>query len=161
MENKTYSTDIAKLIKKHFEDNNRRFVFDEEHSVFNTAKRFKNRIKKVNIIIGVEEIDYIVYAICPISANPADEKTMAALAEFVCRSNINIKNGCLELNYSNGQIRYKKFVNCKDGLPGKETITESISDTAVMIDRLENSIIDLIAGKIMPEEAAKSQKISD
>lgn len=50
------------------------------------------------------------------------------------------------MDFRDGEIRYKCFVNCDETTPGKETIKDSIYIPAAMFKRYGNGIINVLFG---------------
>ena len=69
---------------------------------------------------------------------------MAQMAEFLCRANYGLQNGCFELDFRDGEIRYKSFIDCDDMMPSFEVIQNSIYCTAGMFQRYAPGIVDII-----------------
>lgn len=62
--------------------------------VFEFGLRTKSKIQKINYIVDVNEI--IVYGLCPVWGDREYPEMMAQMAEFLCRANYGLKNGCFE-----------------------------------------------------------------
>lgn len=104
----------------------------------------------------------VVYGICPIGADRDDEKMMAQMAEFICRANFGLKNGCFEFDFRDGEIRYKSFIDCDDVLPSTEVVKNSIHCTAAMYKRYAAGITSIIfAGSSAKEAIAMCEKSPD
>lgn len=78
---------------------------------------------------------------------------MSKMAEFVCRANYGLKNGCFELDMRDGEIRYKTFVPCNNITPSSEIIRRSIYCPASMFEQYSEGIISIIFGDTTAEEA--------
>ena len=152
MNNIIYSEDIVKAINTFLTEDNWNFYFDEKHGVFQFGLRIKSKIKKVNYRIYVAENDYIVYAISPLGVDEDDERMLAAMAEFICRANYGLVNGNFELDMSDGEIRFKCFVDCDNITPSTEVIRNSIHCPAAMFKQYGSGIVDSIFGNASAKE---------
>ena len=139
-----YSNELANLVKKFLVDNDWHFAFDENTGVFEFGLRVKSKIQKINYIVDVHEDEIVVYGMCPIGANHTESNMMVQMAEFLCRANYGLKNGCFELDFRDGEIRYKSFIDCEDMMPSNEVIKNSIHCTAAMFKRYAPGIVDII-----------------
>lgn len=101
-----------------------------------------NKLKKVNYRVRIRKYDYVSYAYCPLNAD--DCKT--EMAEFVTRANYGLINGNFEMDFRDGELRYKCFVNCDETIPGKETIKDSIYVPAAMFKRYGDGIVSVMFG---------------
>lgn len=154
-----YSKDLVNCVKQFLVDDDWHFSFDENTGVFDFRLRVKSKIQKINYIIDVHEDEVIVYGMCPIGADHTDSNMMAQMAEFLCRANYGLKNGCFELDFRDGEIRFKSFIDCDNVLPSTEVIKNSIHCTAAMYDRYAPGILDIIFSGCTGKEAiAKCEK---
>ena len=157
-----YSNELANLVKKFLVDDDWHFSFDENIGVFDFGLRVKSKIQKINYIVDVHEDEIVVYGMCPIGADYTDSNMMAQMAEFLCRANYGLKNGCFELDFRDGEIRYKSFIDCEDVMPSTEVIKNSIHCIAVMFKRYAPGITDIIFASCTAKEAiGKCKKSSE
>lgn len=154
-----YSKDLVNIVKQFLVDDDWHFSFDENTGVFDFGLRVKSKIQKINYIVDVHEDEIVVYGMCPIGADHTDANMMAQMAEFLCRANYGLKNGCFELDFRDGEIRYKSFIDCEDMMPSTEVIKNSIHCTAAMFKRYAPGIVDIIFASCTAREAiAKCEK---
>ena len=139
-----YSEELANLVKKYLVDDDWHFSFHENTGVFDFGLMVKCKLQKINYIVDVRENAIVVYGLCPISADHTDSNMMAQMAEFLCRANYGLQNGCFELDFRDGEIRYKSFIDCDDMVPSFEVIQNSIYCTAGMFQRYAPGIVDII-----------------
>ena len=144
-----YNESIARLIKKFLDDDDWNYSFDEEKGTFTFNLSMSNKLKKISYHVRIRKYDYISYATCPMNADDC----IAEMAEFVTRANYGLINGNFELDYRDGEIRYKCFVNCDETVPGKETIKDSIYVPAAMFKRYGNGIINVLFGMKSAKDA--------
>lgn len=156
-----YSNDLVNLVKKFLVDDDWHFSFDENTGVFDFGLRVKSKIQKINYIVDVHEDEIVVYGMCPIGADHTDSNMMVQMAEFLCRANYGLKNGCFELDFRDGEIRFRSFIDCEDVMPSTEVIKNSIhcTATAAMYKRYAPGIVDIIfSGCTAKEAIAKCEK---
>lgn len=157
-----YSKDLVNIVKQFLVDDDWHFSFDENTGVFDFGLRVKSKIQKINYIVDVHEDEIVVYGMCPLGADHTDANMMAQMAEFLCRANYGLKNGCFELDFRDGEIRYRSFIDCEDLMPSKEVIKNSIHCTAAMFKRYAPGIVDIIfSGSTAKETIAKCEKSSE
>ena len=84
---------------------------------------------------------------------------MANMAEFICRANYGLKMGNFELDFDDGEVRFKVHVLCKGVTPTAEMIKRSIYCPATMFDHYGSGIVDIIfndtSGKVAVEKCEK------
>lgn len=157
-----YSNEIANVVKQFLTDDGWLYSFDEECGIFEFGLRVRSKIQKIKYFIDIKEDEMIVYGICPIGADWADERMMAQMAEFICRANYGLKNGCFEFDFGDGEIRYKSFIDCDEVLPSTEVVKNSVHCTAAMYKHYAAGITSIIfAGSSAKEAIAMCEKSSD
>lgn len=151
-----YSTSISKAITDFLTEDDWNYTFDAEKGRFQFIMSTNRKLKNVSYIISVRDDSYIVYATSPIGPSADDPDEMARMAEFICRANFGLVNGNFELDFRDGEIRYKTYVNCDGIVPTKGMIRSSIFVIASMYKRYADGIIDVLFKDITPEEAIKN-----
>ena len=141
-----YSHDIVTSIKDFLEENDLSFAFDEQHGIFKLSVGIGGQIKHLAYIIGVRKDSYSVYAQSPISADAGNSSMMAAVAEFICRANFSLQRGNFELDFNDGEIRYKVCVDCEGIVPTKGMISTSIYIPALMFRLYASGLFSVIFG---------------
>lgn len=153
MREKSYSVSIANAISAFLVEDDWKFSFNEQLGLFNFGLGISGRLKKVNYTIDVKDDEFIVYGYSPIGADIDDTEAMSAMTNFICRANYGLKNGNFELDVSDGEIRYKCYVDCADMLPNQEIVKHTIHCVAAMFMRYGQGIVDIIFGGASAEEA--------
>lgn len=143
-----YSDEIVYAIKNHLEeDQNFRYSFDDEEGIFDfgMCSERLGTIKRMYCKIIVFEKKYVVYVDSAIGADPSDADMMARMAEFVCRANNNLLNGNFELDFNDGEVKFKTFVDCS-GLPAPtgEIVRNSIITATAMFIRYSRGITQIV-----------------
>lgn len=78
---------------------------------------------------------------------------MNSMSEFINRANYGLKLGNFELDFGDGEIRFKVHVMCKDIVPSKSIVKRSIYCPATMFDRYGEGIVGIIFGVMSSKEA--------
>lgn len=152
---KSYSAEIANVVNTFLTEDDWNFDFDEDRGLFKFNLRLKGKIQKINYVVTIRDDDMTVYAICPINADRDDPEMMARMAEFICRSTYNMANGNFELDFRDGELRFKSFIDCDGCLPSTEIVKNSICCAAAMFKRYAAGIIGVIFGGMSTEEAVE------
>lgn len=130
-------------IKAFFDEIDWSYSFDEERSLFDTAVTVNNTLGSVNIRIRVKETNYTVYAFLN---NKADEQYFPKVAEYLHRANYGMLNGNFEMDFSDGEIRYKTYVNFDDVELSSNVIRSSIFVPVYMIEKYGMNLMKLLLG---------------
>ena len=151
--NAGYSEEIVDVIRGFLVDDDWKFDFDEERGIFRFGVGIESKIKHLRYFISVKEDAYIVYAISPIEADSDDSGVMKELADFICRANYGLRNGNFELDMTDGELRYKTFVDCDGITPSEEIVKGSIIIPSVMFDRYAPGMLDIMFKGAKAEDA--------
>ena len=144
MKEKSYSMNIANAVNDFLKEDDWHFSFDENRGIFRFGLGLKGKLKKINYIVDIKDDEYLVYAISPLGADEEDAKMMTNMAEFICRANYGLKMGNFELDFDDGEVRFKVHVLCKGVTPTAEMIKRSIYCPATMFDHYGSGIVDII-----------------
>ena len=154
---KKYSFELAEAIKTYIKKRDLHMVsFDEELGSFSFNMHLSAQLSSINIIIRVGEKDFTTIAVCPVRPDTSDKELMARMAEFVCRANFGLKNGCFEFDFNDGELRYKCYIPCDGHVPTQEMIREGISVPAAMLRRYAPGILGVLYGGVDPASAVKA-----
>ena len=151
--NTGYSEEIADVIRGFLVDDDWKFDFDEEKGVFRFRVAIDSKLKHLRYFINVRDNSYIVYAVSPIEADSKDVGLMKEMADFICRANYGIRNGNFEFDMTDGEVRYKIFVDCNAITPSEEIVKSSIIIPSVMFDRYAPGMLDIMFKEAKAEEA--------
>mgnify|MGYP000850874231 FL=1 len=148
-----YSDEIVNVVKQFLADDDWHYSFNEDTGIFRFGLRIRSKIQNISYVIDVHDDEFVVYGMCPIGADREDPEMMAQMAEFICRANYGLKNGCFEMDWRDGEIRYKSFVDCENLLPSTAVVKNSVHCTAAMIKRYALEIVDIIFGGAKAKDA--------
>lgn len=142
---KNYSKNIADAINTYLKEDDWHYHFNESLGRFKFGVRLQGKLRTVDYYVIVHLGDYVVYAVSPIKVDPKDSVMLQKMSEFVCRANYGLNCGNFELDYNDGEIRYKCYVSCEGNVvPTVEIIRESIFCPASMFDRYTAGILGII-----------------
>ena len=110
-------------------------------------------MKNVQYVVGINEHDYNVYAISPLSADQNEPETMHQMAEFVCRANYGLRDGNFELDVRDGELRYKCYMNCNGSMPSREMVETTIRCPAAMFERYGKGILQILFNDMSAADA--------
>lgn len=150
-----YSDAIADAVKQILTEDGQGFDFNEEFGVFSFEIRVSGKLQSFKYIIDINEDDIGVYGRCPIAADSGNKKMMAQMAEFFCRANRGLRNGTFELDYEDGDIRLRSFIDCEGSLPSPDALKNCLRCTAALYRYYGSGIAAIIfAGNSATEAIA-------
>ena len=139
-----YNFEIMEAIRNFLDEDDWNYNFENEIGVFRFNLQIRGNIKDLRYLIYVKEHDYVVYASSPLSADEENSEQMAKMAEFICRANYGLRDGNFEMDFNDGEIRYKCYMNCNGVLPTKKMVGSSIFCPAAMFERYNKGILQIL-----------------
>ena len=139
--NKEKLTDI---VRDFLDEGDYRYEYDAEHSIFRLDFNVKCRLKDVRVVMIIRDTAYSVLTISPISA---DKESPNEMMKYLTLANYGVVNGNFEMDLSDGEIRYKTYVDA-DGLESvpEEILEWSLGVGIAMMDRFGDGIATLSFG---------------
>ena len=147
-----YSKSIANAVKNALAAEELNFSFDEDNGLFRFNFTIEGPIHSLDFFIDIRDSNYIVYAVPPIVADAKNSSVMAAIAEFFCRANYELAYGNFDIDFSDGEIRYRVFVDCDGITPSKDMIKSSIVVILSIFERYAPGIAAVLFSSANPEE---------
>ncbi|OUL31342.1 hypothetical protein BV372_20365 [Nostoc sp. T09] len=100
-----------------------------------------------------EQAKFLFYSVFP-NNTPEDKRSI--MAEFLTRANLGTIIGNFELNFANGEIRYKTSIDTADEPLALSLIKGLVYTNVFMMDKYLPGICAVMEGNISPEEAIRS-----
>jgi hypothetical protein len=124
----------------------------EGTTILRTAYRGKNGSFNCSAHIHEEQSLLIFYAVCPSNA-PEDRRPAAA--EYITRANYGLYVGNFEMDYTDGDIRYKSSIDVENSELAPALIHNVVYASVWMMDRYLPGLMQVIYNNIEPAEAIK------
>ena len=93
---------------------------------------------------------FVFYSLCPINA---PENKRLAIAEFITRANSGTIVGNFELDFANGEIRYKTSIDVENDRLSSALIKQMVYANVTMMDEYLPGIMSVIYGDVEPKDA--------
>ena len=157
----TYSEQIKNCIQNYLDQNKWYYTFDEEDTYFKAGIKIDGKLSRCDLIIDIGKSFYLVYAKIALSADPTN---INAVSEYLHRANFGLKLGSFELDHSDGEIRYKMYVDCGDDcdcMPSESVIRRSLEMPASMLEIYGDGLMRVLLGVATPEEAIEEAEQKD
>ena len=124
--------------------------YDVEDGIIMFALVLEGEIPALQFEMRFFESGFTAYAYPGLNA---EAERMAAVGEFLHRANFGLRSGNFEIDYEDGQIRYKTNVDCMDALPRENAIARTITVPANMFERYDEALLKVLVGELEPEAA--------
>jgi hypothetical protein len=110
----------------------------------------KNGDLRCYAIVRVDLEEFLYYAVAPVKI-PEDDRT--AVAEYLTRANYGLRIGNFELDYSDGEVRYKSSIDFEGQTLTSELIRNAIYPAVHTMDRYLTGLLRVSFGGATPLEA--------
>ena len=142
----SYSAEIARAVDAFLTADDWRYSFNEEAGIFRFGMQYDGKLQKVDFLIRIRDEFFVVYACPPLTAKDC----LPEMAEFIARANYGLQNGCFELDFEDGEIRFRTFVDCDGPLPAESVIRNSVYTAVTMMRRYGDGIAAVLFGAQTP-----------
>lgn len=139
-----YSKEVFNAIRRFLDKKHLYYHASEILGLIQLDLPTDSMIRRVDLRINVKNDYYIVRALSSVSADPKDAKSMARLAEYLTRVNYRLRNGNFEMDYRDGELAFKCYVDCHGGVPVQEAIDDSIFCPPAMFHQYGNGILQVM-----------------
>lgn len=158
---RNYSRTIVDRIELFLDTNEWKYTFDKDAGVFRLGIHIEGcMLDSVSVLLAVKDTSICTYALFPINADFQDAEMMAKLSEFICLSNYNLKQGCLEIDYRDGELRYRCFIDCEGIIPSDEVIANSVYCSTAMLENFSYGLIGIVFRNMTAQEAVKACELA-
>ncbi|MDE6774844.1 MAG: YbjN domain-containing protein [Ruminococcus sp.] len=149
---KNYSKEIAAAITDFLRKDNWNFEKVNENGIIELGVKLNSKLKKADIYINVLEHGFIVNSVPSLSA---DKDCIKDMTEFITRANYGLNHGNFEMDYRDGEIRYKTSLFSDDEIPTHEQIEAMIYINVTTLDNYGNGLAMIAFGMGTPEDAIR------
>jgi hypothetical protein len=110
----------------------------------------KNGDLRCYAIIRVDLEEFLFYAVAPVKV---PEKVHLAMSEYLTRANYGLRIGNFELDYSDGEVRYKSSLDFEGQILTQQLIRNAIYPAVHTMDRYLTGLLRVSYGGATPIEA--------
>ena len=151
---RNYSHEIAETVLRFFQEKDWHYDWDEENGVVHYGMKLDDcRFHSAQCHLFVNRDSFTTFLISPLSADSNNRDGMLAMAEFLSRANYELIHGCFEMDFWDGEIRYRTTIDCDGVEPSDEMIELAIVLPCNMMEDFADGIVEVLYGVRSPEEA--------
>lgn len=140
---------VIKMIDSFFTDIEWKHEYDEKRSTYSFGIDMGDAIGSLKFIMPIRDRHYKV--ICVLNSK-VEQTKLQTVAEYLHRANFGLNNGNFELDYNDGEVRYKIFVDFWGIELNKRIIEDSIFMPILMFKRYGKNMIKLMVGEGNPAD---------
>lgn len=141
---------ILDIVGRFLEADDWPFSLIEGRPVYKTGFEGKNGQFTCYAQERTEQQQFVFYSIFPVRA---PENKLADVAEFITRANYGMIIGNFELDYADGEIRYKTSVDVEDVELAEPLIRHLIYANVLTLDKYFPGLMRLLYAGISPADA--------
>lgn len=143
---------IFEMIGSFFQQDGWEFKEIEEQSVLQMKARTQNGEFKCYAQADDEKSQFIFYSVAPVNA---PEEKLAEFAEFFTRANYGLVIGNFEMDYDDGEIRYKTSIDVEGDRLSPALIKQLVYHNVRIMGKYLTGIEALISGGVSPTQAVE------
>lgn len=139
---------VQEYVKKH--NLNHQVVEDSDHAFHVVLNlRLQGRMNTCRMVIMATDSDIESMTFSPINVA---EEYRPMVAEFMMRANCRLKLGAFELDFRDGEVRFKSTMSAVSGDPSEEDVNRVVSMPVIMFERFGEGLVKCMMGLGNPEE---------
>lgn len=140
--------EVVKLIEKqHWQ-----YTREEEKPVIHTGVTGKNGQWRCLAAVGGNEDHVLFLSFFPCVVPPNNR---AACAELFSRINFGLAHGCFELDFDDGEVRFRTCIPVIEGQVASEMVEYLVFTNLFAVDRFFGAIMKLVFADVSPKEALR------
>ena len=153
----SHREDLFNAVNLYLNSQNWKYSPDATRFRFDYSMGIGGKLNSCRMIIVAEDTGIVFLAVCPINAT---EDSRASVAEYLTRANYGLKSGNFEMDFKDGEIRYKNYMRCVESVPSQKEIEFTNDICFLMFEKYGDGLIKNIMGFGDPErdyEAAEAR----
>ncbi|MBO0349876.1 YbjN domain-containing protein [Phormidium pseudopriestleyi FRX01] len=131
-------------------ENDLAFIESEENGTLGLVVEGNNGRYTCYAIAREKEQQMIFYSLFPINV---PEAKRLAIAEFITKANYGMMIGNFELDFQDGEIRFKTSIDVENDCLTSALIKNLVAANLAMMDHYMQGLMSVIYGNVSPDEA--------
>jgi len=142
--------EMLNVVVQFFQQDGWPFTHSEEQMFLRTGFQGENGQWNCYAHVREEQAQFIFYSVCPVKA---PEAKRPALAEFLTRANYGLYIGNFELDFDDGEARFKTSLGVEGEQLTLALVQQMVYANVLMMDRYLPGILRVVYGDAPPAEA--------
>ena len=148
----SYSRKIYKVITDFLDADDWNYTFDADKELIRTGVKLNNKLQNTRLLIDLRDDKYLVFATMNLRV---EESARQEMANLLTRINYQLIFGCFEMDFSDGEVRFRMAVDCDDCLPSQAVVKDSIIIPEMMMEKYGDAILMVLMGFSNAENAMR------
>ncbi|NWF67542.1 MAG: YbjN domain-containing protein [Chloroflexi bacterium] len=132
-----------------FEEDDWEFSWVDDASVLSMGFSGKNGKWMCYAQAREEQQQFVFYTVCPMNT---PENKRAALAEFITRANYGMIIGNFEMDWDDGEVRYKTSIDVEGATLSSPLIKQLVYSNVLIMDRYLPGLMAVMFGNAAPRD---------
>jgi hypothetical protein len=145
-------TDLFDVVQRFFTDDEWYFLQMDSQPILQMSFQGKNGKWTCYAQVKEEQYIFFFYSVCPINV-PEDKRF--SMAEFITRANYGLKIGNFEMDFTDGELRYKTSVDVENDRLTTSLVSNLVYANLWTMDRYLPGILSVIYGDVTPVTAVQ------
>jgi len=137
-------------IRKFFTDDEWYFMQLDEQTVLQMGFQGTNGKWTCYAQVNEEQRLFFFYSVCPINV---PEERRPQVAEYITRANYGLKIGNFELDFEDGEVRYKTSVDVENDDLTQALVSNHVYANTWTMDRYLPGLLAVVYGDVQPKDA--------
>lgn len=116
------------------------YSYDSDENKFYYSVSIDSNLRNSDVVITVKSDGFTVYAYSPIGPDPKKQEQLQAVAEYLSRANYGMYVGNFEMDFNDGEVRYKASMRCFDNIPSADEVSVLVDIPVLMMERYGNGL---------------------
>ncbi len=142
--------ELFDVIHKYFTDDEWYFVQLDSRPILQMSYQGVNGKWTCYADANNEKHIFCFYSICPINI---PEEFRQAAAEYITRANYGLRIGNFELDFNDGEVRFKTSVDVENDRLAAPLISNLVAANLWTMDRYLPGIFSIVYGSVSPQDA--------
>lgn len=143
-------TSLFETMTAFFTDDEWPFVPDESSASLRAAFRGDNGEWTCYAQVKEEQSQFLFYSVVPLNV-PGDRRP--AMAEFLTRANYGLPLGNFEMDFADGEVRFKTSIDVEDDRLSEALIRNAVYMNLFTLDKYLPGIMAVMYGDVTPVQA--------
>jgi len=136
-------SDIVRWVREYLDNENWKYRYVEDKGRIELGMNLPCKLKSIDMKVLFNDNGATVLGICPMNAGK-DERN--AVMEYITRANYGLRNGNFEMDLSDGEVRYKCYLNAKGSRPSDGQIEDALMIPPAMFKKYGDGLAALLMG---------------
>ena len=144
--------EIFDIVQRFFTDDEWYFLQMDTQPILQMSFQGKNGKWTCYAQVKEDQCIFFFYSVCPV--NVPEEKRLP-MAEFLTRANYGLKIGNFEMDFSDGELRYKSSIDVENDHISQSLVSNLVYANLWTMDRYLPGILEVIYGNVNPIKAVE------